>query len=208
MRKYHTCVIILLLAGNCLLSQSKNNLIRNGSFEIDSIGQSVSVQFWESVSGTPDIDNAKDAFSVSGNLWSGVVVSSIDGGNWVNIGGTIPLSGLKAFESIGQVVELSQSIPHKIEFEYTSQSIKPALSDSGYSAIDVYVNYELVYTTPIDSTLFTWNKSSFTFIPQKKINFIQFQINSDLAIEPGRNKYVAIDGVCVMPIKASMFCEP
>lgn len=201
--------LFLFLNTYCMLSQCSDNLIKNGSFELDSVGSNITGQYWIN-SGTPDIDNASDNYpNIGGNtVWSDVIINSCDGGNWQNISGIVSLSGNVTLEAIAQEVQLINSVPHLLEFEFTAQSITPSFPGDGYAAIDVYVNNSLLFTTPIDSTLFTWEKYNVTFTPTSDEILIQFKINPSLSIEQGKTKYVAIDGVCLTPIKTGMFCEP
>lgn len=204
--------LLIFLFAFCYLvsfSQCENNLIKNGSFELDSVGTNITGQYWDNI-GTPDIDNANDSFpNIGGNtVWSDVIINSCDGGNWQNISGIVSLSGNITLEAISQKIQLDNSTPHSLEFEFTAQSITPSFPGKGFAAIDVFIDNSLFFTTPIDSTLFTWEKYSVTFIPKSDEILIEFKINPSLSIEQGKTKYIAIDGVCLTPIKTGMFCEP
>ena len=182
----------------------------NGSFELDSIGENITGMYWKSEL-SPDIDNGLDQFPNVGNssvMWSDSVLRSNDGGNWQNLSGFVTLNGVATLESIGQQVELQLSTPHELIFEFTAQNTKPSFPGLGYAAIDVFIDGELEYTTNVDSTLFTWEKVNFIFTPKKRTIFIQFKINPVLAFEPGKEKYIAIDGVCLRPISMGVFCDP
>lgn len=201
-------LLFVLVFFHCLSlhAQCDNNLIKNGSFELDSIGSPKFATFWDFRSGSSDIENADDDFSELGLEWGQTPLSSNDGGNWCNIG-HFDNNGDPKNEIVGQTVFLTSSLPHRLEFEFTAQIMGTDQFDlTGYAAIDVFINGELIYTTPLDTTLFTWEKVSITFIPNQNENLIHFRINPDIEVE--RVRYVAIDGVCLRPVRTGMFCEP
>jgi hypothetical protein len=201
-------VLLTVLSGtiNC---QCDNNLILNGSFELDSIGEAITAQYWISVEGTPDLDNANDNRPQIGNRnWDGQVLSSSDGGNWQNIAYRVNVSGVQQFEIIGQEVTFEKCIPHILEFEFTSQIIETSQTRNGHSAVDVYLDNLLIHTTELDTTVFTWENVKIKFTPVRKESRLEFHINPNLNFE-GANiiKYIAIDGVCLRPIPMGMFCK-
>ncbi len=191
-------------------SQCPGNLIKNGSFELDSVGEGVTGMFWYSNS-SPDIDNALDSFANIGvnTVWSDSIISSSNGGNWQNIGGIVTLVvGNTEIECLGQRVTLKESVPHILEFEFTAQNIFPSFPGNAFAAIDVFIDDSLIYTTKVDTTLFTWENVSVTFTPEKSVINIEFKVNLFNPLEPGKAKYVAIDGVCLKPVETGMFCDP
>lgn len=213
-------ILVFIVSPYTIYSQCEGNLIKNGSFELDSVGEGVFGKYW--VSGirpdinSPDIENANDEFTIIGNpgsTWSDTIRSSCDGGNWQNIASTFsPTINYFQTESFGQEIILNASVPHILEFEFTAQGIgsnSVGKNHWDYAAIDVFIDYKLVHTTQVDSTFFTWEKSEFLFTPSKKNIFLHFQINPiNYRDSILHRKYVAIDGICVKPVEMGMFCEP
>lgn len=202
-------LLFLTLLNVGLSSQCESNLIKNGSFELDSIGEGVTGMFWYS-NQSPDLDNASDNFPNLSTfaIWSDTVISSNDGGNWQNIGGLLTQGGNTVNECLNQRVKLNKSVPHVLNFEFTAQDIIPSARRDAYASINVFIDNELIYTTEIDSTLFSWENASVTFTPKHDEIDIGFKINLYNPAEPGKAKYVAIDGVCLRPIEMNMFCDP
>lgn len=154
------------------------------------------------------MDNSIDNFSVTGLPWYENIIESNNGGKWQNI--TAVMIGDSIFiESFGQKINIERSIPHKIYFEFTSQKFAFTREDQDwYAAVDVLLNNNLIYTTPIDSTRFSWETHEIIFIPNQKEIEISFRINVDnFNSVDGTQKYVGIDGVQLCPIKTGMFCE-
>lgn len=198
---------LISLLSNQIVSygQCENNLIKNGSFEIDSIGEGVTGTHWITLSGSPDLDNNIDSLNAFGAAWNGKVQESFNLGNWQNIGYRA-LNGDTLSEGIGQIVLLEKSIPHKLKFEFASQIYGGnALNRTWFSALDIIIENEIVFTTHLDTTIHTWEIVEFEFTPPKSEIFIEIRINPDLNKEPF--KYVAIDGFCLYPIKIGMFCK-
>ena len=151
--------LITLSNGN---SQCEGNLVQNGSFELDSVGENITGRHWIAIqdefnNNSPDIDNADDEFPVIGNntVWSDTIRSSCNGGNWQNIASITSFSGQTTSESISQEIEFKLCLPHIFEFEFTAQDIKPDFPGRADAAIDVYMDDKLVHTTEVDSSLFT-----------------------------------------------------
>lgn len=203
-------IILGIICPFFVFSQCANNLIKNSSFELDSIGENQVGSHWIAVLGSPDIDNALDEFPPIGSntTWTDTVLSSSDGGNWQNIAGHTSFDSFQSFESVGQEVVLQNSIPHILEFEFTAQDFGPSIMRSAHAAIDVFINNDKVYTSHLDTVLFVWEKVEFSFTPKSKKILIRFMVNPDLDVALGKTKYVAIDGVCLRATRMSMFCDP
>lgn len=210
MRKRLYLVFIWLLFSTNSFCQCNNNIIKNGSFELDSIGEAITSQFWYAPIGSPDLDNADDDWpQINDQKWDGQVLESEDGGNWQNISYIDLNFGLEVFEGLGQRVTFEKCIPHILEFEFTSQIIETFRTRNGHSAVDVYLDNRLLHTTNIDTSVFTWEKVQIIFTPTNKSAKLEFYVNSSLNYEGIRIlKYVGIDGVCLRPVKMGMFCEP
>jgi hypothetical protein len=215
-------IIILFTCIGKSYGQCPNNLIRNSGFENDIVGSDITGQFWETINGNPDIDNARDSLAPLG-FWNQFPIdSSENGGNWQNIqltlimdnviinpgtGDTINIVQADTIsESFGQHIVLNSSLPHVIEFEFAAQilGVNPS-GRSWHAAVDVLIDEEVRFTTELDTTVFMWKKSSFVFVPTKKDILLSFQINPHL--RPEFVRYVAIDGVCVRPMPYISNCE-
>ena len=185
-----TSLIIFILISFSLNSQCKGNLIRNSGFELDTVSGSTTGKFWKAVDGTPDLDNSLDSFpSLGGGTWNQFPIDpSPNRGNWQNIGLTLAtadtilnsqgdtvliITADTLRESFGQHIRLQSSLPHILEFEYTAQIVgENRTNRSWHAAVDVLIDGKTVYTSPIDTTVFTWESASFEFIPVKQDIFI------------------------------------
>jgi hypothetical protein len=199
---------LLLIINFSANSQCQGNLIKNGSFELDTVSDAVTATFWGAINGTPDIDNDQDSLTGFGSRYVyGLPQSSFDGGNWQSI---IFNSSPGVFdtlpESFGQPINFIRPIPHVISFEFAAQAFRSIPLEDWFASIDVLINNEVVYTTAIDSTLYSFEKVSFFYVPEEKNVIIGFRINPIL--NRSFYKLVAIDGVCVRPIAQGRFCEP
>jgi hypothetical protein len=217
--------IIFIVIFTCigkLYGQCPNNLIRNPGFENDNVGIDITGQYWETINGDPDIDNARDSLATFGSWNQFPIDSSENGGNWQNIDLTLIMDNIiinprtgdtinvvqadTLIESFGQRIHLNPSMPHIIEFEYTAQIFGSNPSGrTWHAAVDVLIDEEIRFTTELDTTVFTWEKASFVFVPTKQNLLISFQLNPHL--NPEAFRYVAIDGVCVRPIQFEGNCE-
>jgi hypothetical protein len=199
---------LLLIVNFSATSQCQGNLIKNGSFELDSVGEAITGTSWETFRGTPDIDNDQDSLTGFGATYDfGFPQSSSDGGNWQGIVYNLAFGASDTFpESFGQSFTFNKSIPHIISFEFASQAFIQIPKEEWYAAVDVLINNELVYTTALDTTLYTFEKVSFPFVPQEQNVTIGFRINPTLNLSVF--KLIAIDGVCIRPIAQGRFCEP
>jgi len=201
-------IIALLTQFQVCYSQCASNLIKNGSFELDSVGENITGMFWEQIEGTPDIEDASDLDTPYGATYdSGKPQMSCDGGNWQLIGASFAnASGQPTFESIEQTIELTNSVPHQLSFEYCSKAIFSGSEERQYGAIDVFINDELIYTTDLDTTLYSFEKVSTTFTPNIQNITLKFRVSE--IVNPISIKVMGIDGVCLRPIVTGFFCEP
>jgi len=194
-----------------LNSQCERSIIKNGSFELDSVGAGITGKYWTSIIGSPDIENAgDDIYTPNSNLsWSDEVLNSSNGGNWQIIGLLVSYDGEYSYESFGQEIHFKRCIPHTLEFEFTALNFRQNIRGNGFLAIDVFINDDLIHTTEVDSTLFTFEPISVTFTPKTKVGTISFRINQELNYEPyPAFKFAAIDGICIRPNVMEMFCKP
>lgn len=198
------CIISLIVVSN-LNSQCNENIILNPNFEKDSIeGRSITGIDWTTLRGTPDLENANDSISGTGIWFTFPIPESTNGGNWQNI--AFNVIGIDTIdERVGQNINFNSLIPHRLSFEFAAQVPSRVLINSSYHAsVDVLVNEELIFTTEIDTTLFTWEKTSFIFTPKTKETLLEFRINTSGRTE---RKYVALDGFCLKPLHLIDFCE-
>jgi len=180
---------LVLLFSNSVISQCEENIIANGSFN-DSLGYNVTAAGWFAdldPSHTPDInDDSGTLYTTSSSYnWIGVPVPSLNGGSWQNIFGP---------EIIYQVVDLDSTKTYSLCFEYAAQGISipnnPNLTFEDPVGVEIFINNSLLSTTPLDSTLYTWESICFEFTPLVTENQIMFKATSD--------NYLAIDGACLI----------
>jgi len=199
----------LLLTPFVSYSQCPNNIIKNGSFELDSVGENVTGMFWKNLEGTPDIEDTSDGLTPSGATYDyGIPKKSEDGGYFQLLGNYFPEDQNQDTlnESIGQYISLITSVPHQLSFEYSSLAYTIRNADSWLGAIDVLIDGELVFTTTLNADLYVFEKVFYTFTPSKKNFLIEFRTSRRL--NPATLKIMGIDGICLKPITTGFFCEP
>lgn len=209
MLKFSFILIILFLQYLPYYTQCPNNLIKNGSFELDSVGEAITGMFWTTLDGTPDIEDAADSNLPNGATYDfGEPKSSDDGGNWQILGSYFPESQNQDTlnESIGQIIKLERSIPHQLSFEYVSMAFLDSGIEGWYGAIDVFINGELYFTTDISSSLYNFETAFFVFTPTVQDILLEFRISK--TVNPTTLKIMGIDGICLKPITTGFFCEP
>lgn len=166
-----------------LVAQCPDNLLTNGSFNSNE-GEAVTAPGWNAIS-TPDVNDAFGQVNTSnGYTWTGgTPEASEDGGTWQNLYST---------EALTQTLILVAGQTYTVEFEYAAMGIvSSGFLFSDPSGIQVLIANNQIYSSPIDNTLFTWEKSCFTFVAPNNVVTLQFQPS---VIET----YVGIDGVCVL----------
>lgn len=176
--------ILLVLLPSITIGQCWGNLILNGSIT-GAEGEFTSVPYWEIAELSPDVnDSIGPLITTGGYEWTGQPLSSHDGGTWANLFGN---------EKIGQVIEVERGIKYDLEFEYAAQGIEavPVHLYNSPVGVDIYINENLVFTSIDDSTQFTWENASFSFIADSA--------SLDLRIGSSKNQYVAVDGICLTP---------
>ncbi len=155
----------------------------NGSFT-SLEGANVTAPGWITGSSTPDINDAFGPLNTTdGYLWTGTPISSSDGGTWQNL-----FSG----ESVQQTVNVSIGQCYTLFFEYAAQGITNSeIPYDGPVGVDVFIDGVLEYSTPDDSTQYTWESAYYTFIPTNSSITITFK--------PSKLQYIGIDGACLLP---------
>jgi len=202
-------LLVSLFYNSICFAQCPNNLIKNGSFELDTVGEAITGKFWTTIEGTPDIEDTADSNLPNGATYDfGEPKSSNDGGNWQILGSYFPESQNQDTlnESIGQIIKLERSIPHKLSFEYVSMAFLDSGIEGWYGAIDVFINGELVFTTDISSSLYNFETAFFTFTPTVQDIILEFRTSK--TVNPTTLKIMGIDGVCLRPVTTGFFCEP
>lgn len=208
MSRYIVIIILLIFLFTDVNSQCLGNMIKNGSFELDSIGEDITGKFWEKLEGTPSIDDGSDAITPFGGPYQhGIPQQSADGGNWqlLYCNTFVVPNGDTVNTRIGQMVELQKSVPHVLSYEFASMAFTQNIKERNYSAINVLINGELVYTSKLDTTMYSFEKESFIIVPKTKDLFMEFRISKE--VNPTFVKIAAIDGVCLIPITTGRFCE-
>ena len=157
-----------------------NNLLINGSFSSIE-GVAVTAPGWIG-SSSPDINDENGPLNTtSGYIWTGVPLASPDDSTWQNIFG---------IESIEQTVNIISGQPYTLCFEYAAQGISAgSLTFNGPVGLDVYINSVLSFTTPVDTSQFTWETACYTFTPSSSTVTIKFT--------PTYQQYIGIDGACL-----------
>jgi hypothetical protein len=203
--KYILIYVLCFLVKANLNSQCNDNIFLNPGFEKDTIvGESITGIDWIALQGTPDLENANDSISGTGVWFTYPIPESSNGGNWQNI--AFRVIGIDTIdERIGQSISFNSLVPHRLSFEFAAQVPTAFLINSSYhAAVDVIANGELIFTTEIDTTLFTWENTSFIFTPKTRETLLEFRINTSGKIE---RKYIALDAFCLKPLHLINFCE-
>ncbi len=177
--------LILLFLFFCssvqLVAQCPGNLITNGSF--DSMeGEAVTAPGW-SANSTPDINDPFGPLNTTpGYNWTGTPEASEDGGTWQNMYGA---------ESVSQTLSLVAGETYTVSFEYASMGIEATgLLFDDPTQVQVSIANNVIYTSPLDNTLFTWEKVCFSFVAPNNVVTLRFQ--------PLPMTYVGIDGICLL----------
>ena len=201
-------IILLTFLISNVSSQCVNNVIRNGSFELDTLGEGVTGKFWELLEGQASIDDASDTITPFGGPYkNGMPQPSSDGGNWQQLycNTFVVPQGDTLNTRVSQVVELQSSRPHVLEFEFASLSFIGSNPELDYSAIEVLINDELILISKLDTTLYSFERESVVIVPNSKELIIEFRISKE--VNPSFLKLVALDGVCLRPVSMGMFCD-
>lgn len=209
MRKVLLIFLVYLFQNQLYYTQCPENLIKNGSFELDTVGENITAMHWETLEGTPDIENADDLELPNGATYDfGIPESSKDGNNWQLLRSFFPESQNQDTlnESIGQSITFSTSVPHELSFEYASMAFTPTSIDQWLGAIDVLIDGEIIFTTDTNFELYTFEKAFLTFTPDTKNILLEFRTSK--VKNPATLKIMGIDGICLKPITTGFFCEP
>ncbi len=174
----------LLCTPSFLKGQCFNNLIVNGSFT-DTIGINLAANGWSKIF-TTDINDANNPLYTSGNCyeWIGTPIPSTDGGTWQNI---------FFREAIFQSISVIKSHKYNISFEYAAHGIECLSGNLKYDqpvGVNLYINDSLYFSTPFDSTQYSWEFYNFSFIAPDSLIKIKITTNTE--------NYVGIDGFCLV----------
>ncbi|MBP6456836.1 MAG: T9SS type A sorting domain-containing protein [Chitinophagaceae bacterium] len=158
-----------------------NNLIINGSFNSFK-GQDVTATPWQDTL-TPDINDENGFLQTTlGYNWTGIPIASNDDSTWQNLFGA---------EYISQSVNVITGQPYKICFEYAAQGIvSGSLIFNDPVGIKLYINNVLEFSTPLDSSQYTWEKACYSFIANTS--------SVEILFLPSSQQYIGIDGVCLV----------
>jgi len=174
-------IVSMAVGINNLQAQCTNNIIVNGSFTSVE-GESVVAAGWSQFS-SPDVNDAAGNLNCTvGYNWTGIPVSSTDGGTWQN---------LFSAESIQQTVNVIPGQLYTIDFEYAAQGIEsgPDATFIQPVGVNIFINGFPSATTPADTSQYTWEKFSYTFTADITTATIFFDVY--------QTGYVGIDGVCI-----------
>jgi Protein of unknown function (DUF642) len=192
MRKLLLCFLAVLP----ILTQGQtpgcpNNLIVNGSFNSVE-GMTITAPGWVGYL-TPDINDENGPLNTTpGYTWTGTPLASSDDSTWQNLFGG---------ESIEQTVTVTPGQAYTLCFEYAAQGISIGSSNnfSNPAGVAVAINNMQAFTTPHDSSQFTWETACFTFTPNTS--------TVNVAFTPTTTQYIGIDGVCLTSNVASGISE-
>lgn len=176
-------ILILSLNINTSTSQCVNNLFVNGSFT-SQVGDVLTAPGWTIAAVTPDVNDASGTLhTTTGYSWTGTPIPSSNGGTWQNIFGT---------EAFQQTVNTVIGKEYRITFEYAAQGISAgsSMTFNGPAGVDVYINNQLAYSTPLDVTQYSWESATYTFTATTSVTTIMFKIS--------QTEYVGIDGACMV----------
>lgn len=173
----------LLLFAVKTTAQCPGNLLLNGSFN-SLLGENVAAPGWTSFS-TPDVNDANNPVNTTpGYVWTATPIPSADGNTWQNLFDT---------ESLTQTVtNLTPGQSYTLSFEYCAQGITASgLTFEGPVGIKVLFGNNVVFVTPEDASVFTWEQACYTFVANSASLTLTFTTTT--------YQYAAIDGVCLTP---------
>ncbi len=176
--------LLLICFQQILIAQCPDNLLDNGDME-GVLGENSLAFDWSTdpyYGSTPDLNDASGQLNTSpGYNWIGTILASSNDGSWQN---------LFQNESIYQNVILEIGAEYSLCFEFASQGIESSgiLFDDPIGVI-FYLNNTLAYSTPLDTTPYSWETSCYIFTATQAFNNILF--TTDVYA------YVGIDGVCL-----------
>jgi hypothetical protein len=178
---------------SAISSQCSGNKLVNGSLTGPK-GAVTIAPGWQTEAPTPDLNDAFGPLQTSpGFRWVGTPVPSPDGGTWQNV-----FSG----EAFAQTVTVVSGEPYKVSFFYASQGITERHPDSlltgggshfvGPISIGV-LNYSIsLFSTPLDTSQYSWESASFVFTPTSSSVKLVFVCQN--------TGYGAVDGVCLQRV--------
>jgi hypothetical protein len=184
--KFLILIIAFFAQSNLSECQCLDNKLVNGSFDGDLGGNNLAPGWKTSDPYSPDINDANGQLNTSSStyIWIGEVVSSSNGGTWQNIFGP---------EVIIQKVSLEMDKVYSLCFEYSAQGITntvdPSLTFDDPVGVEIYINNNLISTSPLDMTQYSWEEYCIEFTAVETENEIKFR--------PSDNSYLGIDGACL-----------
>ncbi len=171
--------ILFLLVSGHLMSQSSKNLFVNGSF-VGTVGEDHHGEGWNTGS-TPDLNDTSGILHTStGYTWIKKPLPSTDGGTWQNL--------YSYREFLEQRVTVEPGKTYTILLEYAAQGIAAGSTIFDQPVgINIYIDDELKFSTPVDKSPYTWEQACFQFTPKLSSVLIRFSASHE--------QYVGIDGV-------------
>jgi hypothetical protein len=184
MRRLALLVLAMLASAASSAQWCSGNLIPNGQFERPE-GENVVAWNWVGTE-TPDINSIYLPIQTTGGYeWTGTPLQSSAGGRWQNMFDTV--------ESVLTYALLTPGQWYTLCFEYAAQGIVYVPYNTVYNGpvgVELWVNGQLVLTTPDDSTQFTWESACYSFTTEMATNSFKFR--------PSGYQYIAIDGACLL----------
>ena len=148
-------------------SQCFGNLFINGSFS-DTVGKAIIAPGWNGT-GTPDVNDVSGLlFTTSGYTWTGTPISSANGGTWQNL--------FSSAESVQQTINVIPNKLYSLSFEYAAQGIHSdtIIFYDNPVGINTYIDGVLSFTTPDDTTQYTWESANYIFSTSNSVVTIKF----------------------------------
>ena len=161
------------------LSFAQVNIFKNGSFN-GLVGEDQHGEGWNTGS-SPDLNDTSGILHTStGYSWIKKPTPSVDGGTWQNL--------YSYREFLEQRVTVEPGKTYTILLEYAAQGISAGTYKYDQPVgIDIYIDEELKFSTPVDKTPYTWESACFQFTPKLNSVIIRFSASAE--------QYVGIDGV-------------
>jgi hypothetical protein len=176
------CFLSCFVNSGYLCAQNPENIFKNGSFN-GTKGEDKHGEFW-SAGSTPDLNDEHGNVNTStGYTWTRQPKASKDGGTWQNL--------YSEREYLEQEVKLEPGEFYTISFEYTAMGIKATgMEFSSPVGIYIYINGDIVFKTPRDRTLCSWENATYQFKATTSRVTVRFSASDD--------QYVGIDGVSLV----------
>lgn len=172
--------LLLMIIPYLALAQCPNNVVTNGSFNGDT-GPTYAADDWIGMN-TPDVNDVNTTEPTWGWMWSGVPEASPDGGTWQNIYFT---------ETVRQSIQLEVGLTYHVQFYYAAQGLTSENYEIiGAVGVEMFLDDELLLTTPSDTSFYSWETACFTFVAETS--------TAELILSASTPYYVAVDGLCIL----------